>query len=397
MTDKPALLGGLEADDFMRRYWQRRPLLIRGASRAAPLVDRKTLFNLAGREDVESRLIVRDAQAWSVRHGPIGPRQRPSLKQPGWTLLVQGVDLHLDAASALLQQFAFIPWARADDVMVSFATDEGGVGPHTDEYDVFLLQLEGRRRWSVGPVAHPVWQPDVPLKLLARFKPDQTWVLEPGDMLYLPPGWGHDGVALGSCTTASVGFRAPRAAELARALMARLADDDAQGEALDGKLAAAGRYRDVERAACAHPGAVPKALALFAQRSVQQLAAQPGGIDMALGEWLTEPKPTVFFDPLPDAATRRVRRTRPGLVLDRRTRMLYDERRVYINGEAFDAAGRDARVLQRLADERLLTADAACSLSPGAWACIVGWIAAGWVHATSARGGRAGTTRKVAR
>ena len=169
------LLGGLSPHDFMRRHWQKRPLMIRAAAPdAGKLVDRATLFRLAARDDVESRLVVRDGERWSVRQGPIARRALPAATAAPWTLLVQGVDLHLDAAHRLLGRFRFVPDARLDDLMVSYATDGGGVGPHVDSYDVFLLQLHGRRRWRVGRVGRkPALRPDAPLKILAGFEADR--------------------------------------------------------------------------------------------------------------------------------------------------------------------------------------------------------------------------------
>ena len=144
--------------------------------------------------------------------GPFGG-SLPAVTRKAWTLLVQA-DLHVDAARALLDRFRFIPDARLDDLMISYATDGGGVGPHFDSYDVFLLQVEGRRRWRVGAQKDLSLQPDVPLKILENFEPSDEWVLEPGDMLYLPPHIAHDGVAEGECMTCSIGFRAPSAGEL---------------------------------------------------------------------------------------------------------------------------------------------------------------------------------------
>ncbi len=185
------LLGGLSPQQFMSRYWQKKPLLIRQAVPGVkPPIDRPTLFDLAAQDDVESRLIVqKNSGDWSLRHGPVARRSLPKLSQSGWTLLVQGLDLHVPAAHELLNQFRFVPEARLDDVMISYATDGGGVGPHYDSYDVFLLQVHGRRRWRVGPLKDASLCPDVPLKILSNFEPEYEWLLEPGDMLYLPPMW----------------------------------------------------------------------------------------------------------------------------------------------------------------------------------------------------------------
>ena len=221
-----ALLGGLSPQRFMQRHWQKKPLLVRAAVAAArPLLDRAQLFELAAREEVESRLIVREGKRWKMRRGPLPRRALPPVSQRDWTLLVQGVDLHHAPARALLEQFRFIPDARLDDLMISWASDGGGVGPHFDSYDVFLLQLQGRRRWRIGRQDDLTLQQGVPLKILANFTAQDEYVLEPGDMLYLPPGYAHDGTALGECQTCSIGFRAPGRSELARELLQRLAED----------------------------------------------------------------------------------------------------------------------------------------------------------------------------
>lgn len=364
------LLGGLSPAAFMRRHWQKKPLLVRQALPGVqPPLTRAALFELATSDDVESRLVVRHGARWTLRHGPLARRALPPLRQGGWTLLVQGLDTQLDAAHALLARFRFVPQARLDDLMISYASDGGGVGPHVDSYDVFLVQVHGRRRWRWGRVTDPALVPDVPLKILRRFEPEHDEVLEPGDLLYLPPGWGHDGVAVGECMTCSVGFRAPRDDELARALLQRLADAaDADG--------AAPLYRDPSQPATSTPGEVPPALAEHAARALQRALRDRSALDEALGEWLSEPKPQVWFE----AGGRW--RAGQGLRLDRRTRMLYDRRCLYLNGEAFRAGGRDARLLRRLADDGALPAAEAAKLSDAARAIVAEWVEAGWLHAT---------------
>jgi 50S ribosomal protein L16 3-hydroxylase len=370
------LLGGLTPAQFMRRHWQKKPLLVRGAwPEAAPPLPRAALFALAAREDVESRLIVRDGRAWSLRRGPLRRRALPPVSAPNWTLLVQGLDLHVDAAHALLSRFRFVPDARLDDLMLSYASAGGGVGPHLDSYDVFLLQVAGRRRWRWGRCPQPLLRQGVPLKLLARFAPTDDEVLETGDLLYLPPGWAHEGTAVGGdCMTASVGFRAPAQSELAAALLDRLADEHAGIATL---------YRDATQGATACPGRVPPALSEFARRAVEQALAG-GALERVLGEWLTEPKAQVVFDADGTA------RLRPGagVALDRRTRMSYDEQQVFINGESFRAGGRDATLVRRLADERALGSTQVRGLSAGARRVLAQWQSAGWLHAQPRTGER---------
>jgi 50S ribosomal protein L16 3-hydroxylase len=362
------LLGGLTPQVFMRRHWQKQPLLIRQAVPGiVPPVARAELFALAARDDVESRLVQHKGGQWSLRHGPLKERQLPGVKTPAWTLLVQGVDLHVDAAHELLTRFRFVPDARLDDLMVSYASDGGGVGPHFDSYDVFLLQVQGRRRWRIGRMNDAALVPDVPLKILANFEAEEEWLLEPGDMLYLPPRWAHDGVAEGECMTCSIGFRAASRDEVGAEVLQRLLD--AEESAATGTL-----YRDAAQSATDAPGRIPSTLQSFASEAVSRLVESPKALARALGEWLSEPKPLVCFDPgsaLPAAA---------GLRLDRRTRMLYDDDHVFINGESYRAAGPDAALMRQLADQRGLPAAQWRRASDEANALIQDWAQAGWLH-----------------
>ena len=364
------LLGGLTPERFMRRHWQKKPLLVRQAMPGiAPPVARQRLFELAGEEGVESRLVEHDARrGWRLRHGPLARRALPPLARRAWTLLVQGVDLHDEAAHALLQAFRFMPDARLDDLMISYASDGGGVGPHFDSYDVFLLQVSGRREWAIGRQRDLSLKPDLPLKILANFEPEQRFVLEPGDMLYLPPRYAHDGIAEGECQTYSIGFRAPAQAELARELLQRIADEAA--DVLGEKL-----YRDPGQPATDAPGAIPPGLKDFAQQALAAALKNPGALERALGEYLSEPKASVWFEP--GRAPRRLQ----SLALDARTRMLHDGRHVFINGEAWRAGGRDAALMRKLADRRRLDANDLAGASEAARELLQSWCEAGWVHA----------------
>ncbi len=369
ITAPTSLLGGLSPERFMRRHWHKKPLLVRQAlPMVKPFVSRSELFALAGGDDVESRLIVRQGRDWSLRHGPFARRGLPPLAQRQWSLLVQGMDLHLDRAREMLERFRFVPDARLDDVMVSYATDGGGVGPHFDSYDVFLLQIHGARRWRIGRLARPELQPDVPLKILTNFEPEQEWTLEPGDMLYLPPRWAHDGIAEGECMTCSIGFRSAGADELARELLQRALDTDEGCD--DARI-----YRDPMQPATATPGAIPAELLAFARSSLQRWLVAQGGFEVALGEVISEPKPGVWFEAgAPLSLPCAVR-------LDRRTRLMYDDRHIYVNGESFRAGGRDATLMRRLADRRVLTERDVAALSREARELLAQWAEAGWLHA----------------
>ena len=216
------LLGGLRPAPFLRRHWQKEPLFVPGAFPGLrPPVTRSVLFELACRADVESRLVLERGgqRPWEVVHGPQDPRRLRRLPKTHWTLLVQGVDRLLPAVAALTRPFRFLPDWRIDDVMVSFAAPQGSVGPHVDSYDVFLLQGLGQRRWAISTRAEPAFRSGLDLRILRRFRPEESRVLGPGDMLYLPPGVGHHGVALEDGLTFSIGFRAPSGRELLAAAL----------------------------------------------------------------------------------------------------------------------------------------------------------------------------------
>lgn len=380
-----ALLGGISPAHFMQHYWQREPLLVRQAFAAfQPPVSTQTLFALAGQEDVESRLIQSQQQGWELQHGPFSPRQLPSKKKPAWTLLVQGVDLHDDQAHALLQQFAFLPQARLDDLMISYASDGGGVGPHFDSYDVFLLQAQGQRRWRIGRQSDLSLQEGVPLKILRHFEPEFDWVLEPGDMLYLPPRYAHDGIAVGNdCMTCSVGFRAPQRQELAQSVLEKIVDS-LYDESEEGTPAVL--YEDAGQQAVQTAGAIPVELQQFALDAVTR-ALHDGAIEQALGEYLTEPKPNVFFDreaedneyALAEANESGSGEDAPWH-LNRKTRMVYDSRFVYINGESYECSGMDADLLHRLADQRWLDDTDFQHFSPTAQEIVQDWYGQGWLQ-----------------
>jgi 50S ribosomal protein L16 3-hydroxylase len=371
ITRRTALLGGLAPRTFMRRHWQKAPLLVRQAvPDRSGLPGRDELFEMAGRDGIDARLVVRGAR-WRVREGPFAAGTLPPPRRAGWTVLVNAVDQHSDAARALLDRFRFISDARVDDVMLSYASDGGGVGPHVDSYDVFLLQLHGIRRWRIGRTIDPSLEPGLPLKILANFEPTEEWRLEPGDMLYLPPGWGHDGIAEGECITCSIGFRAPSARGLANELVERLLEA-AEEDETDAP------YEDAGEPATVEPARVPERLARFADAAIERVVGDAQARACALGEILSEPRPGVVFEPA--AVQRASPRLREPVQLDRRTRMLYDDWHVFINGESFRAGGRDARLMRALADTRALLSSQVAALSEEARGLLDDWIASGWVN-----------------
>jgi 50S ribosomal protein L16 3-hydroxylase len=369
-----SLLAGLSPAQFMKRHWQKKPLLIRQAiPDMKPLIERAALLDMVESEEVESRHIVRKGDQWTLKKGPMKRQSLPSLKTPDWTVLIQGVDLHNDAVHALLQQFRFVPDARLDDLMISFATDGGGVGPHFDSYDVFLLQVHGQRKWRMGRQKKFELQEGVPLKILKEFKPEAEFLLNPGDMLYLPPGYAHDGIAVGECMTYSIGFKVPRRAELASELFMGLSEEmsEKSGSSLDVI------YQDPAQMAAIRDASIPAALQKFAEQSVLKALKDPQILNCLLGETLTEPKPNVWFDP-PNQDDLAQWTWPCGVRLDRRTKMLFDARHIFVNGESFRASGRDAKLLQKLANEKFLCAKDAVNLSSNAMDLMQAWWEEGW-------------------
>jgi 50S ribosomal protein L16 3-hydroxylase len=283
-SDQPLrLLGGRSPRAFLQRYWQRRPLLLRAAlpNFRDPL-DADELAGLACEPEVESRLVmVRGGHyPWQLIEGPQDPERLRRLPRTHWSLLVQECNQHVPALRELLELFDFVPNWRVDDVMVSFAPRGGTVGPHVDSYDVFLLQGRGRRRWQVDTRARPRFRAGLDLRILERFEPRQEWVLEPGDMLYLPPGVGHHGVSLEDALTYSIGFRAPSQIEL---LMGTL-------QQAVGAIDADARYRDAGRAPALARGEIaPEDLAQVAgtiRAALDTIAGQP--LEAIAGRLLTQ-------------------------------------------------------------------------------------------------------------
>ncbi|HEY5862503.1 MAG TPA: cupin domain-containing protein [Casimicrobiaceae bacterium] len=327
MPLSPTLLGKLSPRGFLARYWQREALLVRRAVEGFHgIVTLPGLVRLAARDDVESRLVVRAGRTYELAHGPFRRADWKALPERQWTLLVQGLNLHDDDADALLRAFAFIPYARLDDVMVSYAAPGGGVGPHFDSYDVFLLQGFGRRRWRYGRQADLSLREGPPVKILRRFTPSHDDVLGPGDMLYLPPSYAHDGVAVEACTTYSIGFRAATHTEMAQHFLDHLRD----------RLDIPGRYADPGLRPAREPARIDAQVQRHAARELAKIRWSRRDVSRFLGEFLSEPKADVYFDPPQAQLSLRgfaAAARRKGVRLDRRAQWLFDDHALYANGE----------------------------------------------------------------
>ena len=357
---------------FLRDHWQKRPALIRDpwAAWANPL-DPDALAGLACEEGVEARLITGSSASLVAEHGPFAEARFARLGKAPWTLLVQAVDHHVADVAALLEPFRFVPNWRIDDVMVSYAVDGGGVGPHFDQYDVFLIQGLGRRRWQIGAkcTAATALLPHDDLRLLAQFTATEEWVLEPGDILYVPPGFAHNGVALGDdCMTYSIGFRAPARSEVLAgwcdALLGQLDDDD--------------RYADPELAPQANPGEISaEALAKLHAMVTEKL-----GDKAAFARWFgaytsTRKYPEIDWapdEPIGVAELREALASGTALVRNPASRFSFvreegDAVQLFVDGKCFDCAGEVAALAELLCaadrivvEAELVRSDAAMEL-----------------------------------
>ena len=366
------LLGGITARAFLARHWQKRLLLVRGAWPGfEDLISVNGLFRLATRDDCESRIVVRDGRRWQLRHGPFRPAELRRLPRRNWTLLVQGVNHVVPAADRMMRTFRFIPYARLDDVMVSYAAPGGSVGPHFDSYDVFLVQGGGRRRWRVSRQRDLTLDPRAPLKILRDFHSQQEWVLDPGDLLYLPPRVAHEGTAIDACLTYSIGFRAPSAHELADGFLEFLQERLSFSER---------RYADPDLRPTVHPAELRTDLIARCACAIDQVQWTRREVEAFIGTYLSEPKPHVrFTSPARPLGPRAFERTcvRTGLRLAPATGMLYRRGRLYVNGEMIVMTGSTRRMLEQLADDRALPART--SFTGEAVALLYTWYRAGYL------------------
>lgn len=369
---KLTLLGDITPEQFLRDYWHKKPLLIRQAVPGfKPLLPFDKLAELATKDYVESRLVTKKDGSWDMQHGPL--KSLPARSEREWTMLVQGVNLQDDKADELLRQFRFLPDARLDDLMVSFATDGGGVGPHFDSYDVFLLQAQGQRRWKISAQKDLTLIEGLPLKILKKFKATEEFVLEPGDMLYLPPHYAHDGEAIGDCQTYSIGFRSPSYQELGEAFLQFMADS----------IDLPGRYADPDLEPTNKPAEIPKAMLSKLADELNKVSFTEDDFAIFLGEYLSEPKHNVFFQPLEKPLTAgkfQQAAEKKGVSLSRKTQMLYRGKNVFINGESFAMNKADKSALETLANTRGLDGAAVAAASEDVLEALFAWYTDGWLE-----------------
>ena len=354
-----ALLGGLTPATFLRRHWQKRPLLVRQALPGFQgIVDRDALFALATRGDAISRLVIehpgrRPSARWERHDGPFGAIEPGMLPASRWTLLVHGVEGLVPGGWELLSAFDFVPLARVDDLMVSFAADGGSVGPHDDRYDVFLLQGPGRRRWRIQRGGERALDPEASIKVLRAFEPEEEWVLEPGDLLYLPPGVAHHGIAEGPCFTYSIGFLAPSQGELVQAFLGYLA------EVLEHRLDPRAIYEDPDLTPAADPLAIGDPMLGRFRGALGGIRWDRGDVEDFVGRFLTRPKAHNVFPaprrPLAEAAFVRRLRGRGQLALALPSRGLVRPGQLFFNGEAHRADRATLRLFAQLVRGRSLS------------------------------------------
>jgi 50S ribosomal protein L16 3-hydroxylase len=358
------LLGGLTPAEFLSEYWHKKPLLIKNAiPNFTGLLSPEELAGLACEDEVQSRIVEEINGQWHASNGPFDDEdfarlpEKPDPKHR-WTLLVQTVNHYLPEARALLQQFDFIPHARLDDLMVSYAPDGGGVGPHFDSYDVFLLQGRGKRLWRVSKQTELDLIAGAPLRILKNFNTAQEWLLEAGDMLYLPPQLAHWGIAVSDgkvdCMTYSIGFRAPKNQELATEFLGYMQDKLNQEH-----LTIAGMYEDSDLHVQEHAAEISTDMVARVAGILKKIEWSNSDVADFLGTYLSEPKPDVVFD-----ANKKIslsnfnqRLAKYGITLDLKSQMLFTGNTFYLNGEAVTFNEASAHILTKLADLRSVRAE----------------------------------------
>ena len=345
---KNHILGKISNDVFLKKYWQKKPLLIRDAIKnfKSPITE-KDLFRIAQNENAISRLIEFKRGIWQVKYGPFKKLDLPKKINTPWTILVQNMNHHLPFAESFLNLFKFIPYARLDDLMVSFATKKGSVGPHFDSYDVFLFQAKGEREWKISEQKKFSLDKKSAIKIITNFKVKNTWVLKPGDLLYLPPNMGHWGVSQSDdCLTYSIGFRASGTFEIQSKFL-----DFIQDNLITNKN---DLYRDPNLNLQKNPAEINSNMIKKIQRIVNQLRWNTNSINNFIGQLLTEPIEGAVFETSKSMTAEVFIKDliKKPLKLNPKTRMLFIKNNFFINGELIEADKKSIMYLKQLANDR---------------------------------------------
>jgi len=348
LDSKNHILGKISNDVFLKKYWQKKPLLIRDAIKnfKSPITE-KDLFRIAQNENAISRLIEFKRGIWQVKYGPFKKLDLPKKINTPWTILVQNMNHHLPFAESFLNLFKFIPYARLDDLMVSFATKKGSVGPHFDSYDVFLFQAKGEREWKISEQKKFSLDKKSAIKIITNFKVKNTWVLKPGDLLYLPPNVGHWGVSQSDdCLTYSIGFRAPGTFEIQSKFL-----DFIQDNLITNKN---DLYRDPNLNLQKNPAEINSNMIKKIQRIVNQLRWNTNSINNFIGQLLTEPIEGAVFETSKSMTAEVFIKNliKKPLKLNPKTRMLFIKNNFFINGELIEADKKSIMYLKQLANDR---------------------------------------------
>ncbi len=369
------LLGEISIDTFLKEYWHKKPLLIRGAiPNFEGFLTPNELAGMACEEDVQSRLVSYQKKQWKLEQGPFPEKRFAKLPERDWTLLVQSVNHHMQEGNDLLQQFNFIPHARLDDLMVSYAPDGGGVGPHFDSYDVFLLQGCGQRLWRISEQKDLSLVAGAPLRILQNFHSEQEWTLSAGDMLYLPPHVAHWGIAIGDCMTYSIGFRAPSAEELSGEFL----------NYLQMRRELSGRYSDPDLTVQSHPAEISAGMIKKVDSILDGLKWNEEDVASFLGQYLSEPKSHVVFEHPPSMPLKTFskRIALDGIKLSYKSQLLKALDSFYLNGEVLEVDPNSVDLMMKLADDRQLTSDElseAVKIHENLVAQLYDWYLAGWL------------------
>jgi 50S ribosomal protein L16 3-hydroxylase len=348
LNPKNHILGKISNDVFLKKYWQKKPLLIRDAIKnfKSPITE-KDLFKIAQNETAISRLIEYKHGIWQVKYGPFKKSDLPKKTNTSWTMLVQNINHHVPFAESFLNLFKFIPYARLDDLMVSFATKKGSVGPHYDSYDVFLFQAHGEREWKISDQKKFSLDKKSAIKIITNFKTKNSWVLKPGDMLYLPPNVGHWGISQSDdCLTYSIGFRAPGTFEIQSKFLDFIQDNLITNQN--------DLYKDPNLNLQKNPAEINLNMIKKIQQIVNQLRWNAKSINTFIGQLLTEPIEGAVFETSKPLTLEIFKKDliRKPLKLNPKTRMLFIKNNFYINGELIETDKKSVVHLKQLANDR---------------------------------------------